>query len=103
MLGLAALGTTHGAGAVETSVAIKQKVETLCQICHGIDGIATLPGAPNLAGQQKDYLLVQLRAYRDGSRHQPQMSVVAKMLSDDDIQGLAQWYSSIKVTVQTLQ
>ena len=31
------------------------------------------------------------------------MSVIAKSLSDDDIDQLADWYSSIKVTVETPQ
>lgn len=62
--------------------------------------MATLPGAANLAGQQKEYLLEQLRAFRAGSRVNPQMSVVAKTLSDAEIENLAEWYSSIQITVE---
>ena len=72
----------------------------MCQNCHGEDGVAVVPGAANLAGQQKEYLIEQLRAFRDGRRQNPQMSVVAKSLTDDDIEELSDWYSSIRVTVE---
>ena len=76
------------------------RVRALCENCHGADGVAVLPGAPNLSGQQKEYLRAQLRAYRSGSRQGPQMSVVAKTLTDADIETMADWYSAIKVTVE---
>ena len=31
-----------------------------CAVCHGNDGISTLPGIPNLAGQKADYLVKQI-------------------------------------------
>lgn len=79
---------------------VRAKVQTLCQNCHGDDGVAVLPGAANLSGQQKEYLVQQLRAYRSGSRRNEQMSIVAKTLTDADIENLADWYSAIKVTVE---
>ena len=75
-------------------------VQSLCQNCHGADGIAVMPGAANLSGQQHEYLREQLRAYRDGRRQSPHMSVVSKSLSDDDIEQLSDWYSSIRITVE---
>lgn len=78
----------------------RAKAQTLCQNCHGVDGMAVLPGAANLSGQQKEYLREQLRGFRSGSRQNPQMSVIAKMLTDTDIENLSDWYSSIKVTVE---
>lgn len=76
------------------------KVRTLCQNCHGEYGVAVLPGAANLSGQQKEYLVQQLRAYRSGSRPSEQMSIIAKTLTDSEIENLADWYSAIKVTVE---
>ena len=78
-------------------------VQSLCQNCHGEYGVAVMPGAANLSGQQHEYIREQLRAYRAGRRESPHMSVIAKSLSDDDIDQLADWYSSIKVTVETPQ
>ena len=83
------------------AAAARPKVRALCQNCHGEDGVAVLPGAANLSGQQKGYLVQQLRAYRSGGRQDPQMSIVAKTLTDADIENLADWYSAIKVTVET--
>jgi cytochrome c553 len=80
--------------------AAKAKVQTICQICHGVDGVAVLPGAANLSGQQKEYLVTQLRAFRSGSRVEAQMSIVAKTLTDADIENLADWYAAIKVSVE---
>ncbi len=82
------------------AAAARAKARTLCQNCHGENGVAVLPGAANLSGQQKEYLRAQLRAYRSGSRQDPQMSIVAKTLTDGDIENLADWYSAIKVTVE---
>ncbi len=78
----------------------RTKVRVLCQNCHGENGVAVLPGAANLSGQQKEYLRAQMRAYRSGSRQNELMSIVAKTLTDDDIENMAEWYSSIKVTVE---
>lgn len=79
--------------------AVPPKVD-MCQTCHGKDGKATVVGSPNLSGQQKEYLIEQLRAYRSGSRRHEQMSIIAKSLTDDDIENLAEWYSAIKITVE---
>ena len=76
------------------------KVRTLCASCHGDYGVATLPGAANLSGQQKEYLREQLRAFRSGARQSPQMSVIAKTLTDRDIEELSEWYSAIRISVE---
>jgi cytochrome c553 len=68
-----------------------------CAVCHGANGIAVAPDAPNLAGQPAIYLVAQLKAYRGGARKHEVMSVMAKPLTDDDIANLAAWFSSIKV------
>lgn len=69
-----------------------------CTPCHGRLGIATVPNAPNLAGEARVYIKIQLEAFRDGSRNHDQMSIIAKRLSDQDIADLAAWFDAIKVT-----
>lgn len=71
-----------------------------CTACHGPMGIAIAPDAPNLAGQPESYVAAQLRAYRGGKRKHEVMSLMAKPLSDTDIDHLAAWYASIKVAVK---
>ena len=61
--------------------------------------MTTMPGVPNLAGQNDTYLAAQLRAFRAGSRNNEQMSIIAKPLTDQDIENLAAYFSQIKVSV----
>ena len=68
-----------------------------CTPCHGAIGISVQPDAPHLAGQPRAYLAAQLRAYRSGKRAHEQMAVIAKPLSDADIDQIAEWFSSIAV------
>jgi cytochrome c553 len=84
----------------EDLAAGRAKVVTTCQNCHGEDGVAIIPGAANLSGQQREYLRGQLRAFRSGSRQDPIMSLIAKALTDAEIDNVALWYSSIKVSVE---
>jgi cytochrome c553 len=70
-----------------------------CQTCHGLDGQAKLPDAPNLAGQTEIYLAKALRDYRGGARQNEMMSLVSRNLKDDDIADLAAYYAAIPVTV----
>ena len=72
----------------------------MCRACHGLDGVARLPNAATIAGETEIYLVKQLKAFRDGDRQDPQMEVIAKDLTDEDIANLAAWYSSIKITVE---
>ena len=89
-------GASHALAA--DAAAGRAKAKT-CQTCHGIDGIAKQPNVPHLAGESEIYLTKQLKAFRDGERNDPQMSIMAKPLSDEDIANLAAWYSSIKISV----
>lgn len=66
----------------------------LCAACHGEDGMARIPGAPNLAGQKLDYLREALRQYRDGRRDIPVMRAATGPLTDAELDQLAQWFSA---------
>lgn len=72
----------------------------ICRACHGLDGVARLPNAATIAGENEIYLVRQLKAFRDGERKDPQMEVIAKDLTDQEIADLAAWYASIKITVE---
>jgi len=73
----------------------KAKAST-CAACHGAQGISPSPMWPNLAGQKEQYLVKQMKDFRDGKRNDPMMSPMAKPLSDSDIANLAAFYSSLK-------
>jgi cytochrome c553 len=72
---------------------------TMCQTCHGLDGISKQPEAPNLAGQVESYLIKSLTDFKDGVRANEKMSVVAPTLNEIDIADLAAYYASIKIAV----
>ncbi len=76
------------------------KADVACALCHGPIGVASLPNAPNLAGQQAIYVSEQLRNYRSGKRQNEVMNMIAKQLTDSEIAHLAAWFSSVKVTVE---
>lgn len=67
----------------------------VCAGCHGPAGVSPNPEWPNIAGQNKGYLITSLKAYRDGSRDNALMSPIAKNLSDGDIEALASHFSSL--------
>ena len=52
--------------AAETSKPDKVKV---CIACHGTDGKATISPCPDLAGQNHDYLVYALKAYKNHDRN----------------------------------
>ena len=82
----------------------KEKAATTCSGCHGIDGQATSGGnsslTPNITAQQKEYILEKLKDYKSGKINHPQMSLIAQMLSDNDIENVAEWYSNIKISIE---
>jgi cytochrome c553 len=74
-----------------------QKKSEPCAACHGAVGISPNTSWPNLAGQQKAYLVKQLKEFRNGKRSDPWMSPMAKLLSDEDINDLAAFFNSLPI------
>jgi cytochrome c553 len=66
----------------------------LCAACHGRNGIAVMPGAPNLAGHRLDYLRDALGQYRDGRRDVAVMRAAVGPLSAAELDALARWYAA---------
>lgn len=68
-----------------------------CRVCHGADGGAPIaPSYPKINGQNKDYLVSALKAYRAGERKGGLAAIMgaqAAMLSDKDIEVLAGFYA----------
>ena len=67
----------------------------VCVACHGPEGVSSNPLWPNLAGQQDQYMIKQMKAFRDGQRTDPVMAPMAAGLSDDDIANLAAYYAGL--------
>ena len=73
----------------------KRIAEKSCTSCHGAEGISTIKGIPNLAGQRAPYLLTALGAYKGGARSDSSMNGVVKFLSDDALLAVAAFYASL--------
>ena len=93
-----AIGFTAQAEAGDAKAG-RAKAESVCGVCHGVDGLAKIPEAPNLAGQSESYLTEQITAFKSGERKNEMMSVVVQDLSPDDIENLAAYYSGIEISV----
>lgn len=65
-----------------------------CAGCHGLEGSATAPTFPNLAGQSAAALYKQLRDYADGNRTSPIMASFAQALDDVQMADVAAYYAA---------
>ncbi|MCA0850437.1 c-type cytochrome [Salipiger thiooxidans] len=70
-----------------------------CVSCHGADGIALLPEAPNLAGEVNIYIDTQLKAFRTGKRKHDIMSSIAAEMTDEEIRAVADWYAAVELEI----
>lgn len=80
----------------------KQKAAT-CFACHGTDGNSVDPQYPRLAGQYNAYLQHVLHEYKDGQRNNPIMKGMVATLSDQDIEDVAAYFSSLPTKLGTLK
>jgi cytochrome c553 len=72
-----------------------QAKSELCAACHGDNGVAVSPIAPNLAGQHADYMYWELVEYNGGAMAESAMTPLAASLSDADMRDLAAYYASL--------
>ena len=96
-LAVAAVLAVSAGGAVAADATAGKTLAQSCAVCHGVLGLSTLPDAPNIAGQPAIYVVNQLRAFRSGERRQEMMNLIAKPLSDADIDNLAAWFAAIRI------
>jgi cytochrome c553 len=89
--------------AVNTAVAAQDATALasgVCSACHGPGGRSVSPVFPNLAGQQSDYILLQLDAFRTHARGDPNAQAymwgMASQLSDETMKGLGDYYAAQK-------
>jgi cytochrome c553 len=76
---------------------IAEKNVPACAGCHGANGSGIPAQFPRLAGQHQDYTVAQLTAFRSsGRKNSPQMVTIAKRMSDDEIQAVADYIAGLK-------
>jgi cytochrome c553 len=76
---------------------LHKTIET-CGTCHGNNGRSVAPTFPNLAAQTAPYLELQLHAFKDQSRADPDAQAymwgMASQLNDATISGLASYFAA---------
>jgi cytochrome c553 len=66
-----------------------------CAGCHGEQGVVSgSPATPSLAGQDAQYLVAALQAYKGGSRSDETMKGMAAALDDATMKNLAAYYAA---------
>ena len=92
-------------GLLSASVASAQTAQALqmrtlaasCASCHGTDGKAVQGAAmPALAGLPKEFIVAQMRAFRDGQRPATVMHQIAKGYTEAQIDSISTYFSSRK-------
>jgi cytochrome c553 len=68
-----------------------------CFTCHGTDGRSVGGVPPGLAGQNKDYLLLQLKEFRDGKRTATIMHQLSRGYTDAQLDLIAGYFAGVKL------
>lgn len=76
----------------------KELASTLCLACHGADGNSPAPTFPKLAGLQPEYIAKQMYEYLDEKRTNEMMKPVLESLKPADVEPLAAWFASQKMS-----
>lgn len=71
-----------------------QDLAEKCNRCHGPDADSSALAVPKISGQDKDYLIMALRAYRDDRRESSTMHRMSLPYSDSIIESIASLYAS---------
>ncbi|WP_297448107.1 c-type cytochrome [Ferrovum sp.] len=104
-LGACSTGITKSRNLGNPNVSGNTLAQQVCSVCHGnignsVNGNSVNPTFPNLAGQQKDYLVAQMTAFHEKTRKDPaaqqMMWGIARNFTPKQIDELATFYSNQK-------
>lgn len=70
-------------------------VKQVCENCHGMTGVASLPEMPIIGGQHADFLGKVLAGFKSGQRKSAVMGPIAATLTNDEIADAIAYYSSV--------
>jgi cytochrome c553 len=97
VVGIAQAADVNPAGMTDAQKAALQKTIETCSTCHGLNGRSVAPTFPNLAAQTAPYIELQLHAFKDQTRADPDAQAymwgMASQLDDASISALAAYFS----------
>lgn len=92
------LSVSHAADAPKGDLKAGKALVYTCGGCHGVTGYTNaFPNyhVPRIAGQNYDYIVAALTEYKKGERAHPTMRAQGESLSEQDINNIAAYLSSL--------
>jgi cytochrome c553 len=91
---IAAFYSVQKSRAAEKGQTIVQDLTEKCERCHGAAAGSTTMVVPRIRGQDRDYLVKALRAYRDDRRESTMMHKMSLPYGDSIIESISSYYSA---------
>ena len=94
LLLLLSVGAAH---AQDSATLHNRALAATCASCHGTEG-RTVDGSaiPSMVGMPKSYMIMQMKAFKDGSRPATVMHQISKGITDDQVERLAVYFAATK-------
>ena len=91
-------GTTMQVALAQDSAALHMRgLAATCANCHGTDGRTTEGSAiPSLVGMPKSYMVMQMKAFKEGTRPATVMHQITKGITDQQIDSIANCFAATK-------
>lgn len=83
-------------------IAHNRTLTATCFNCHGPNGVSAT-AIPGLAGQDKDYIISAMKAFRSGERESTVMQKYAKGYTDSEYEGIAAHFATMKLNFAIAQ
>ena len=93
---LALLATGFALPAWGQDPAAARGLVAACFTCHGADGRSVGGIPPSIAGQDRNYLLQQMKDFKTGKRPATIMHQQAKGYTDAQLETIASYFASLK-------
>jgi len=95
LLVLLATGNAWGQYAPAADPNYARSLAATCFTCHGTDGRSVDSVPPSLAGQNRDYLIKQLREFSEGKRPATIMHQHAKGYTEEQLALIAGYFAAV--------
>lgn len=92
------MGAAASASWAQDSAALHMRgLAATCANCHGTDG-RTVDGSaiPSLVGMPKSYMVMQMKAFKDGTRPATVMHQLSKGITDAQVDSIANYFAATK-------
>ena len=89
-------GVSASAALANESAALHTRsLAATCANCHGTDGRTVAGSAiPSLVGMPKSYMVMQMKAFKEGTRPATVMHQLSKGMTDEQIDRIADYFAA---------